>query len=113
STYSGGNQRHRYLSWCLFKLLRSKMTVKDIFPILEKAKISLVDFQTLTDISRTTLYNWKDGKPATDRLRVNFALTMAARVEKALDHKKLPLKNKLKKDERIAALRRIIKESSI
>ena len=82
--------------------------VKYIFEALENAEITFSDYSRLTSITRQTLYNWKAGNPVSDRLRLDFAYSMAARITRAHRMGKLPLTDKLKTAQRIAVLRKII-----
>ena len=84
--------------------------IKYIFDAASNAKVSMTDLALLTGISRETLYRWKDGKPAKDKLRLGIAYTIATRLVKACGLDELPLKNKLKKEPRVAVLRKIITE---
>jgi len=86
--------------------------VKYIFDVFKKAGISMVDAAELTSVSRESLYRWRSGNNITDKFRLNFVYANAVRLGKAVQLKKLPLKNKLKKDQRILVLRGIIKEMS-
>lgn len=79
-----------------------------IFEAIEKAGVSITDFSRLTRISRVTLYRWKKGTPITDMLRRDLAFTLATRLEKACRAGKLPITDKLKADQRLAVLRRIV-----
>ncbi len=85
-----------------------KKSIKYIFESVEKSGVSMVDFSRITGISRETLYRWRNGSPVSDKLRLNLAYTIAVRLEKACRAKKLPLKDKLKIDQRIHTLKRIV-----
>ena len=85
-------------------------TIEYIFEAIDKSGVSLTDFSRLTNISRETLYRWKKGAAATDKLRVNLAYTVAVRFEKACRLEKLPLTDRLKAPQRLQALRRIISQ---
>ena len=82
--------------------------VEYIFSAIEKAGISVSDFQKLTTISRTTLYNWKNGKAVTDRLRLDLAYHISLKLFKAYQLGKLPLSSEFKKVEKLPEIRRII-----
>ena len=85
-----------------------EMKVTYIFQALKDSGVSITDFSRLTRVSRETLYRWKKGSPIVDRLRLDLAYSVAIRLEKACRIKKLPLKNRLKKDQRLALLRKIV-----
>lgn len=79
-----------------------------IFTALNKANISITDFSEITNISRTTLYNWKNDHNISDMIRLNLAYKHAVHITRAVHKGILPLKNKLKKSERIAEFKRIM-----
>ena len=80
--------------------------------MIEYSQITITDLAELTNISRNTYYRWKDGKPASDRIRVNAAYITAQRLEQAIKDKRLPLQTRIpNKKERLATLKRIIRES--
>ncbi len=81
---------------------------KYIFEAIEKAEVSFTDFSRLTKISRETLYRWRNGSPISDMLRLDLAYTVATRFEKACRSGKLPLTSRLKKEQRIQVLRKIV-----
>jgi len=83
-----------------------------IFEALEKSEVSIQDFSRVTTISRETFYRWKKGGAATDQIRLNMAYTVALRLEKACRLGKLPLTDKLKKEQRFIRIRNIIREMS-
>lgn len=85
--------------------------VKYIFDVLENTHISYVDFSRLTGISRQTIYRWQRGGNIKDQFRFKFATRMAMKLEELLKEGKLPLQDRLKKDQRIAVLRRLIHPS--
>ena len=83
-----------------------------IVKMLESSQISISDIADLTNISRTSYYRWKDGKPASDRIRVNAAYITAQRLEQAIHDNRLPLQARIpNKKERQKILKRIIRES--
>ena len=81
-----------------------------IFDALSDAEVSITDMSRLTSISRVSLHKWFNGSVISDQLRLNLAYTTAQRMRKAFDKDRLPLPNKLKPKERLAALRSIIAE---
>ncbi|MFA5429497.1 MAG: hypothetical protein WC279_14935 [Sulfurimonas sp.] len=83
-----------------------------IFTTLDKARVRMIDFARVTRITRETLYRWKGGGNITDELRRDIAYSYALRLDKAVAAGKLPFANKLKKDERVVALRKIIAETA-
>lgn len=87
----------------------TEKVIKHIFDAKEQAGISMVDLSRLTGISRETLYRWKKGAKVTDRLRLNLAYTYSVRISKAVQLEQLPLKDKLKKDQRLKVYKDIIK----
>lgn len=84
--------------------------IEYIFRSLEPSGVSLTDFSRLTSVSRETLYRWRDGGNASDKLRINVALTMASRLEKACRAGRLPLKERMNAAERMKVLRKIVAE---
>jgi hypothetical protein len=90
--------------------MASEAKIEYIFKAVDVAKISLTDFSRLTGISRETLYRWKDGRNITDKLRLDLAYTVATRMEKACRLGKLPLTDRLEKEQRVVVLRKIIRE---
>ena len=81
--------------------------------MLECSQITISDISEITSISRTSYYRWKDGKPASDRIRINAAYITAQRIEQAIKDNRLPLQARIpNKKERLATLRRIISEST-
>ena len=84
--------------------------VKYIFEALDKSGVTMTDFSRITRISRETLYRWKKGNAITDRLRLDFAYTAAIRLEKGCRLGRLPIQEKLKKEQRLVVLRKIIAE---
>ena len=89
-----------------------KEKVAYIFAALEKAEVSILDFSRVTTISRETFYRWKNGGAAKDQIRLNMAYTVALRLEKACRAGKLPLVDKLKKEQRYIRIRSIVREMS-
>jgi hypothetical protein len=81
-----------------------------IFNAVDISEVSLTDFCRLTGISRETLYRWKNGGNVTDKLRLDLAYTVATRMEKACRLGNLPLTDRLKKEQRLVVLRKIIRE---
>jgi len=79
-----------------------------VFDVIDKADVSQTDFARLTRISRETLYRWRTGGRITDRLRLDIAYSYALRMEKAIAAKRLPIPDRLKKEQRVGALRQII-----
>lgn len=79
-----------------------------IFEALDKSGITITDFARLTSISRKSLYAWKKGSSISDRLRLDFAYSYALRIEKACRLGELPLQDKLRKEQRVQTLRKII-----
>lgn len=87
--------------------------IEFIARMLECSQITITDIADITTISRTSYYRWKDGKPASDRIRVNAAYVTAQRLEQAIKDGRLPLRTRIPdKKERLATLRRIIREST-
>ena len=87
--------------------------IEFIARMLECSQITITDIADITTISRTSYYRWKDGKPASDRIRINAAYITAQRIEQAIKDNRLPLQARIpNKKERLAALRRIIREST-
>lgn len=82
--------------------------VKYIFDAIDKSGIAITDFSKLTRISRESLYRWRRGSNITDKLRLDLAYTVAVRLEKACRCEELPLVDKLKPEQRIVVLRKII-----
>lgn len=83
-----------------------------IFKALDISEVSLADFADLTNISRVTLHRWRGGLRPTDKLRLKLAYTWAQRLETACRDGRLPLPEKLKRTERVAAVRKIVAELS-
>ena len=81
-----------------------------IFDVLSKTGVRMIDFARVTRITRETLYRWKGGGNITDELRRDIAYTYALRLDKARAAGKLPFANKLKKNERVLALRNLVAE---
>lgn len=84
--------------------------VEYIFEAIEKSHVSMTDFSLITKISRESLYRWKDGRPVTDRLRLDLAYTVARNMEKACRLGKLPLVDRYKPEPRRKLLRKIVAE---
>lgn len=84
--------------------------VQYILAAIEKAEVSMTDVSRLTGVSRVTLYRWKNEANIKDKLRLNMVYTMAQRFEKACRAGRLPFPNKLKVEQRIGALRKIVAE---
>lgn len=82
-----------------------------VFNTLAKAGVRMIDFARVTRITRETLYRWKGGGNITDELRRDIAYSYALRLDKAVAAGKLPFTDKLKKNERMVALRKIIAET--
>lgn len=89
-----------------------KQKVEYIFNAMEKTEISILIFSKLSSLSRPTLYRWQKGENITDHFRLNYAHALAMRLYKAYQLGKLPLKEKLKKSEKIREIKRIVKEVS-
>ena len=83
-----------------------------IFSVLDKSGVRITDFARLTRITRATLHRWRTGGNITDNLRRDLAYTYALRLDQATTAGKLPFTNKLKKHERVTALRKIISNTS-
>ena len=80
--------------------------------MIDCSQISISDMSELTSISRNTFYRWANGKPASDRIRVNAAYMTAQRLEQAIKNRRLPLMSRIQdKKERLSTLKRIIRES--
>jgi len=86
--------------------------VKYILDALNTSEVSVTDFSTLTSISRVTIYRWRNGGEVKDELRLNLAYNTAMRLNKAVQHQRLPLTDRLKKDQRVQVLGSIIREMS-
>lgn len=94
-------------------ILSNQEKIQFVMRMLESAQISITDIADITTISRHTFYRWKDGMPASDRIRINAAFITAQRIEQGIKAGRLPLQTRFsKKTERQAVLRRIIKEST-
>ena len=91
---------------------QSNKICKFIFEVVERTKVSMIDMARITNVSRTTMYRWRDGENITDEFRLNYVYQISLRMNKAYQIGKLPLKNKFKKDERIKVLKQIISETS-
>ena len=85
--------------------------VKYIFDAIKKAGVSITDLSRLTSVSRESLYRWKNGNPVADRLRLDIVYRTALRFESACREGKLPFPDRLKKVQRLKALRTIIRTS--
>lgn len=80
--------------------------------MLECSQLTITDISELTSISRTSFYRWKAGQPASDRIRINAAFITAQRIEQAIKDGRLPMRARISnKQERLAVLKRIIRES--
>lgn len=89
-----------------------KLKVDFIFKTLEETGLSMVDLSELTKISRPSLYRWRNGENITDMFRLNFVYNMSLRLKKATQIGKLPLKDKLKRPQKIEVLKKIVHETS-
>lgn len=90
------------------------MDVQKALDLCESAGIPLSDVCQIIQVSRTTLSRWKNDKqPPTDTLRINAVLALGTRVQAAIDKNRLPLATRITKQrERIAVIKRILKECS-
>ena len=80
--------------------------------MIDCSQISIADMSEITSISRNTFYRWRQGKPASDRIRVNAAYITAQRLEMAIRAGRLPLHAGFReKKYRLTTLKRIIRES--
>lgn len=79
-----------------------------IFEVLERAEVSILHFSKLTNISRTTLHNWKRGGTVRDQVRFRIAMSLAQRLDHAVTIGKLPLKA-VRPKERLGVLKQIIR----
>ena len=86
--------------------------VQYILNALDRSEVSITDFSTLTSISRVTIYRWKNGGEVKDELRLNLAYNTATRLNKAVQNDRLPLTDRLKKDQRVQVIGSIIREMS-
>lgn len=87
-----------------------KEKIEFIFKAAEASQVTMTDLARLTGISRETLYRWRQGRAISDVLRLNIAYQYALRLEKACRSGKLPIKDKLKKDQRLKVLRKVVAE---
>ncbi|NOQ51051.1 MAG: hypothetical protein GQ578_02370 [Desulfuromonadaceae bacterium] len=89
--------------------MTNQKKVDFIFSTLKRAEIYISYFSKLSKTSRTSLHAWKKGGNVSDMLRLNLAYNIAIRINVATREGRLPLSREgLKKDERLAALKRII-----
>jgi hypothetical protein len=86
------------------------MIPSDIFHILDTAGVSISDFARLTGCSRQMLTRIKKTNDAEhrDRIRYHILTTEALKIDQALKHRRLPLKDKHFTSERLKVLRHII-----
>lgn len=87
-----------------------KEKVEFIFKVLKEAEVSITDFSRVTEISRETLYRWKNGGNITDMLRLKTAYNRAVYIERGRLSEKLPLPSRMKQKERITLLLKIMQE---
>ena len=76
---------------------------------MDKADISVTLFSKMSRTSRATLYRWKnEPDKGVDRFRFDMAVSISLRLQYAVKQGLLPLKDKLTKGEKEAAIRNIV-----
>jgi len=81
---------------------------------IRKAGLTIIEGAKVLGISRPTFYNWENGVTPRVQIQYRAACHAAALIQKAIDRGRLPLKdNALKPVEKIAAVKRIMKEMSM
>lgn len=78
------------------------------------AGLTIIEGAKVLGISRPTFYNWEHGVQPRVQIQYRAAYHAAALLQKAIDCGRLPLKDTaLKPIEKIAAVKRIMKEMSM
>jgi len=82
--------------------------VNFIFEVIDKCEVKLTDYEVLSRVSRQTLHKWKNGSPVRDMLRLDYAYTLAGRLNHLHAVGTLPLKEKLTAKARVKYIHELI-----
>lgn len=81
---------------------------------IQKAGLTIIEGAKVLGISRPTFYNWENGVQPRVQIQYRAACHAAALMQKAIDCGRLPLRDTtMKPAEKVAAVKRIMKEMSM
>lgn len=84
--------------------------INDIHVHVEAAKLTQGEAAALFQVSRQTLYNWREGGNVNNKFLYRTAVRMANYIKLAVDKEKLPLATDIPKDERMVHINAILRE---
>lgn len=85
------------------------MAVENLKDVLDRSGIYHTELAIILSVHRTTVQKWLIGTPVRSRMMQNVVQNILARIESAIDSRKLPIPSGLSHHERLPAIRRALR----
>lgn len=84
--------------------------INEIDVHVQAAKLTQGEAAALFQVSRQTLYNWREGGNVNNKFLYRTAVRMANYIKLAVDKEKLPLASNVPKEQRMTQINSILRE---